>query len=702
MSDQEVLLDVLKKELRSLLISAQGGLSPVELESDYYKMMGKRLPLYALGYRSVLELITDMPDAIKIHTCGNGSLILKGNGDATTKGIEEMVAKSRIPSKTKRNLRKPRYDFTQKQGFLPRRCNSIPVLPALVKCEIRELLLSFPDGILLSDFDKAFVKKYGRPFQCARYGFYSLQEVLKTAADDIVIQQTRRGSLLLLKVQNRECFFVQGEWHCQSIANHPVEAESTSVPLIPLKPPTQTFQKQSLEPLDPDNVPGSNTGLEYFDGGMKKLVKDLKAVLLEKGVGGTIDPKVKEKVWFTVAQRPDGLLASRLPVEFKDIFGQELPLKELGFYSVTELVAALSDIFYVERDVKNQDWLIFDIKRHQSLQKQVELQLKDKLSSPDWNHGRLSDSQQNEMNMVEMVTKILYLPDPEFEIPPDAMQDGNLYRTPELEGNSFVSVFVESVVSPSQFYVRFYGKDASEMLEDLMIGMRRCYSYEEVSERYVMPDFFIRQGQVCCVRNPNDVWWYRVVIHQLLDADQVEVFYVDFGDISSVERSRLRFLKCCHSKFPAQAIPSKLMWVQPVKNEWSTPAKMLFLRFCRKQPLVALICMYIRDVLHLFLCDTSTEEDVYINDVLKKAGHAVPCLPDNTTKGFGELNPAALYLKLKPPSAKELPSRKEESATAPHEKESKDISEDDPKLDHPAHGGKNEQVFWCKCGCFCG
>ncbi|XP_042197084.1 tudor domain-containing protein 5 isoform X2 [Callorhinchus milii] len=368
MSDQEVLLDVLKKELRSLLISAQGGLSPVELESDYYKMMGKRLPLYALGYRSVLELITDMPDAIKIHTCGNGSLILKGNGDATTKGIEEMVAKSRIPSKTKRNLRKPRYDFTQKQGFLPRRCNSIPVLPALVKCEIRELLLSFPDGILLSDFDKAFVKKYGRPFQCARYGFYSLQEVLKTAADDIVIQQTRRGSLLLLKVQNRECFFVQGEWHCQSIANHPVEAESTSVPLIPLKPPTQTFQKQSLEPLDPDNVPGSNTGLEYFDGGMKKLVKDLKAVLLEKGVGGTIDPKVKEKVWFTVAQRPDGLLASRLPVEFKDIFGQELPLKELGFYSVTELVAALSDIFYVERDVKNQDWLIFDIKRHQSLQ----------------------------------------------------------------------------------------------------------------------------------------------------------------------------------------------------------------------------------------------------------------------------------------------------------------------------------------------
>lgn len=59
----------------------------------------------------------------------------------------------------------------------------------------------------------------------------------------------------------------------------------------------------------------------------------------------------------------------------------------------------------------------------------------------------------------------------EFEIPPDAVQDGILYKLPELEENSFTCVFVESVTSPSQFYVRSYG-EWTVTLEDLMIEIR--------------------------------------------------------------------------------------------------------------------------------------------------------------------------------------------------------------------------------------
>ncbi|XP_067859837.1 tudor domain-containing protein 5 [Heptranchias perlo] len=694
MSDQEELLEVLKKELRSLLISAKNCLTPVELERDYYSLMGKRLPLYALGYRSVLELASNIPDTIKIHTCGDGSILLKGVGNETTKGIEELVAKAKVSSKTKRNLRKTRFELTQKQAFLPRRCNTTPILPALVKCELRELVASFPGGVLLSDFDKSFVKKYGRPFQYTRYGFYSLQEVLRAAADDLEIQQTRRGSLLLLRNRNRESLLKQGKQPNQSIQNNQVQSKVITVLSSPTKVPTE---KRISPPLRPGNVPDP----EYFDRGLKKLVEDLRTVLVDKGVGGTIDSKVKEKIRFTVAQRPDGLLASKLPMEFKKIFGMELPLKELGFYSVTELVGAISDIFYVERDSVNQDWLVFDIRHCKSLQKHEESELNkiNALPSADWKNAIIADIRKPEKNLniktikVETVKETQY--SPEFEIPPDAIQDGNLYKLPELEENSFVCVFVESVSSPSQFHVRFYGDCTSVMLEDLMIEMRRCYSYEEVSERYAMPDSFIRSGQVCCVRNPGDVWWYRVIVHRVLDEKQVEVYYVDFGDISSVERSRLRFLKCCHSKLPAQGIPSKLMWLQPIEDDWSTAAKNQFLRFCGKQPLVALICGYIEDVLHLFLCDTSTDKDIYINDVLKKAGHAVPCLTDNATKGFGLFNPAALYLKPKPISVKEVPSKIKESATTPLDRKPKSsIAEEDyKKSDIPAHGGNSERDF---------
>ncbi|XP_038676728.1 tudor domain-containing protein 5-like isoform X3 [Scyliorhinus canicula] len=729
MSDQEKLLEVLKKELRSLLISAKNSLAPCELERDYHSMMGKRLPLCALGYRSVVELASNVPDTIKVCTCEDGSILLKGVGNETTKGIEELVAKAKVSSKTKRNLRKTRYELMQKQAFLPRRYSTTPILPALVKCELRQLVASFPGGVLLSNFDKSFMKMYGRPFQYTRYGFYSLQEVLRATGDDIEIQQTRQGSLLLLRRKSKEAPLKQGKQLRQPIQTNHAQSNVITVLPGPVNPPAQS---QIETPLRPEGLPDPAPHPEYFDGGLQKLVEDLRTALVDKGAEGTIDSQVKEKIRFTVAQRPNGLLASKLPTEFKNIFGMELPLKDLGFYSVTELVGALSDTLCVERDSVNQDWLVFDIRHCKSLQRcthysmatstaysspeQVESQLNkiNSLPSADRNIAAIADIREPEKNFsfeknkVEMqiyleekaarrkegetVKKTQYSPD--IEIPPDAIQDGNLYKLPELEENSFVCVFVESVTSPSQFYIRFYGDCTSMMLEDLMIEMRRCYSYQEVSERYVMPDSFIKPGQVCCVRNPDDVWWYRVIIHRVLDEKLVEVYYVDFGDISSVERSRLRFLKCCHSKLPAQGIPSTLMWLQPTEDDWSIAAKNQFLRFCGKQPLVALICGYLDDVLHLFLCDTSTDEDVYINDVLKKAGHAVPSLTNNAAKGFGLFNPAALYLKSKLISVKEVPSKINESPTTPLDRKPKpSTAEKDKQSDLPAQAEQNKRNF---------
>lgn len=72
---------------------------------------------------------------------------------------------------------------------------------------------------------------------------------------------------------------------------------------------------------------------------------------------------------------------------------------------------------------------------------------------------------------------------------------------------------------------------------------RRCYSNQLVSDRYVMPEHFIQPGHLCCVRISEDKWWYRVVIHRVLGKQEVEVFYPDFGNIGTVQKSSLRFLK---------------------------------------------------------------------------------------------------------------------------------------------------------------
>lgn len=80
---------------------------------------------------------------------------------------------------------------------LPRQGRTPPILPAMVKSELKDLLSLSP--VLLSDFDKAFARRFGRTFQYMRYGFFSMIEVLSAASDIIAIEQTRAGSLLTLK-----------------------------------------------------------------------------------------------------------------------------------------------------------------------------------------------------------------------------------------------------------------------------------------------------------------------------------------------------------------------------------------------------------------------------------------------------------------------------------------------------------------------
>ncbi|XP_062915197.1 tudor domain-containing protein 5 isoform X2 [Mobula hypostoma] len=671
MSDQQELLEVTKKEVRSLLISSKNNLTLADLQKDYQTMMGKHLPWHALGYKSALEFVSSMPDTINVLTSANNIILLKGVGNEATKGIEELVTKAKVSNKTKTTLRKIRPKYEPKQNVLPRRCNTTPVLPALVKCELRELVASFPQGVLLSDFDSFFLKKYGKPFQYTQYGFFSLHEVLKTISEDVEIQQTRQGSLLLLRNKNKGSPLKQGKQSNQSVQTNESQAKAITVQPDPSKTPTS---KPVLPLSKLENTPGTAPDPEYFERDMKKVEADLRTVIIDKGVGGTMDSKIKEKILF-------------------NIFGVDLPLKELGFYSVTELVGALNDIFYVERDSINQDWLVFDI-RHSSVLQHLQKSQFNKTSA--LMHGgwkkHLEENMEPQKNSgiktisLEMLTENYC--SSESEIPPDAVQDGILYKLPELEENSFACVFVECVTSPSQFYIRFYGKLTSVMLEDLMIEMRRCYSYEEVSERYVMPDSFIQPGQLCCVRNSDDLWWYRIIIHQVLDEKRVEVFYVDFGDISLVERSRLRFLKHCYSKLPAQGVPSTLMWLQPVEDDWSTAAKNQFLKFCGKQPLVALIYGYINDVLHLFLCDTSTDEDIYINDVLKKTGHAEPCLTNNMNEGFGRFNPVTKYLK-------NMPSKMEPTTISLESKSRSSPAEEYPKNLDTSINGKNMQQDLC-------
>ncbi|XP_003259005.1 tudor domain-containing protein 5 isoform X1 [Nomascus leucogenys] len=680
MSEQERIQECLRKEIRSLLISTKDGLSPQELEKEYLLMVGNRLPLRILGYRSTMELVLDMPDVVSVCPGAGGTVILKAIPDESTKGIASLVAKQRSSHKVRNSMHKGRpsiYSGPRSYQRVPYRGRVAPVLPAVVKSELKDLLALSP--VLLSDFEKAFAKRFGRSFQYMQYGFLSMFEVLNAASDVISVEQTRAGSLLMLKKsvteeKPRGCpagkIFTQPFRMKQGSysTGFPVAKACFSQPTSNMEPPKQMMSMGKTSKL---NVVETSR-LNHTEK-LNQLENTFKSVIAQIGPGGTISSELKHKIKFVVSKFPEGLFISKLLGEYEVIFKEQLSPKKLGFLNVTELVGALSDILHVEFREGQQDLLVFDADKKPlpPVQSDKKTEAKACVSSPPrnslstaavketvWNcpSEKQKEPQQKICKKPNLVVKPLQLQVEtnksqlnlamaNYDIPPDAVPDKKLCRLPPLDTSSLIGVFVEYIISPSQFYIRIYGRDSSELLEDMMIEMRRCYSNQLVSDRYVMPECFIQPGHLCCVRISEDKWWYRVIIHRVLGKQEVEVFYPDFGNTGIVQKSSLRFLKCCYTKLPAQAIPCSLAWVRPVEEHWTSKAILQFQKLCGLKPLVGVVGEYVDGILNIFLCDTSSNEDVYFHHVLRTEGHAIVCRENISSKGFSELNPLALYTK---------------------------------------------------------
>ncbi|NXD15264.1 TDRD5 protein, partial [Nothocercus nigrocapillus] len=509
MSRQAQLMDVLKKEVRSLLMAAKEGLSPAQLEHEYRAMIGKPLPLGELGYLSTMELVAAMPEVVTVCPHGKDAFVLKAVADETTKDIAKLISKQRTSVKARNAASRANgFHCSRNQQRLPRRGRTPPVLPAAVKSELKDLLSSSP--VLLSDFNKAFSRRFGRAFKYMQYGFFSMLEMLRSVSDIIAIEQSRAGSLLTLK---------------KNSSTEEQQEKTLQAPAIEIPPPEPSCDAESF---------------------------------------------------------------------------------------------------------------------HQATEEKSEAEESQAVDCGD----KLKQLQALECSLLttEVTTS---------EIPPDAVQSESLCRLPPLERSCLVGVFVEFIISPSQFYIQVCSRETSDKLQDLMIEMRRCYSNKMISDRYIMPESLVQPGQLCCVMVSEDKWWYRVIVHRLLGEHDVEVFYADFGNLGTVQRSCLRFLKWCYLKLPAQAIPCSLAWVKPVEDTWTDAATLQFRRLCGSKLLVGIVDEYVDDILHLFLCDTSSEGDIYFHNVLKSEGHAEVCRENIPSQGFQELNPLALYVK---------PSAKQESA----------------------------------------
>ncbi|XP_056112478.1 tudor domain-containing protein 5 isoform X3 [Rhinichthys klamathensis goyatoka] len=705
---QDQLLAGLKKDVRSLLISAKRGLTPEQLKRDYQTMLGFPIPLRLLGFRNVLDMVKEMPDVVHLDYHFDGSIILKAIGDESTKGIEELVSKQRDHKpKPKVNNRRGNLvnfhtSFPRHQPvILPRRGPAKPALPAQLRSQLKQLLSHGP--VRLSELEYRYTVQFGKPLQITQYGFYSISEMLAAATDFIIMQQSRTGSQLLLKSSLVPLNQTENQMpRLSKKLAPPLVVKQKPVGFSPkaTSPPKRDQQSSPLSPAVPKPEPVKKE--HSFEETIFKLEEELRQQILEKGTAGSVSRELKDKlrkvrhiclktqpflshiltlayeIWIlfqVVAENGNGISIHNLPTEYKRMYSEELPVSQCGFLSVTEMVGALSDTFSIQRgaDESENHWMVVEFKPNDTQPSKSELSPghgttsspTDESQNPSSKAYYLSyaesawereeteqstDPQESDAELRVTNKTIHQMGDlfPELmvshvtAVPPDAVRCQKLKSPNRRRERELVPVLVEQTESPSHFYIRFSQNKEARALENMMIEMRSCYSYPDVAERYRLTDAYVRPGQVCCVA-PRDMWFYRVVIHEVFSNTEVKVYYVDFGDITKVERNSLRFLKACYADLPAQAVPAMLAGVRPITSIWTQSAISSFQRMCCERTLVAAIHSYQNNFLLLFLCDTNTEEDVYVHAALQKEGHALPCV---TAYGLvsGQFNPLTSYL----------------------------------------------------------
>lgn len=98
--------------------------------------------------------------------------------------------------------------------------------------------------------------------------------------------------------------------------------------------------------------------------------------------------------------------------------------------------------------------------------------------------------------------------------------------------------------------------------------------------------------------------------------------------IPSLTKSNCFYDKCLQGKVSDDgywSLYSNFMFLFLLEGTWTSAATLQFQKLCVSKLLVGIVDEYVDGILHLFLCDTSSEEDVYFHCVLRDQGHADVC-----------------------------------------------------------------------------
>ncbi|XP_046858838.1 tudor domain-containing protein 1-like [Xenia sp. Carnegie-2017] len=179
--------------------------------------------------------------------------------------------------------------------------------------------------------------------------------------------------------------------------------------------------------------------------------------------------------------------------------------------------------------------------------------------------------------------------------------------------------------SPMLFYLQLVKN--KDILEKIMSELDDVYSHLTAEDNMITNPVI---GMTCVAKYPVDNGWYRSQILDIPSPNQINVFYIDFGNCEIVDLSSVKTLAPAFYSTPVQAARCRLYGAE--EKTWSESECEMFEGLVLEKHLIAEVKSLDGDETTLIvdLFDTSGTENVRIFDELVKKS--------STTKASGQRN----------------------------------------------------------------
>ncbi|KAF0756349.1 tudor domain-containing protein 5-like [Aphis craccivora] len=124
------------------------------------------------------------------------------------------------------------------------------------------------------------------------------------------------------------------------------------------------------------------------------------------------------------------------------------------------------------------------------------------------------------------------------------------YYTIKLNDLELINVIVAEIYNPSSFYIQLSRE--IDILNSFMDDLQEFYNENE--EKYKVLPTLILPELTCTSYTKGTNLWHRAKVLKIVDEENVQLFFVDYGSIAIIPKLNIRLLQSKFSSYPAQAV----------------------------------------------------------------------------------------------------------------------------------------------------